>query len=70
MNFLRDFFVINPAIYEKRKKYIWFERAETIQAQGILEFFVEQDIYIDGFATNIPEDEGVYIWNTTLQLLS
>ncbi len=63
MNFLRDFFVINPAIYEKRKKYIWFERAETIQAQGILEFFVEQDIYIDGFATNIPEDEGVYIWN-------
>ncbi len=63
MNELQNLFVLNPNIKSSKKKYIWFDRNELIQARSLLEFFIMQDIYVDGFVSEQYEDEGICVWN-------
>lgn len=58
-------YILNPVIYDKRSKYIWFDRDEMFR-EGILEclkIFLYYEIYIDGFATGNMQDVGLKIFN-------
>lgn len=58
-------YVLNPMIYDKRNKYIWFDRDEMFR-EGILEsfkLFLYYELYLDGFATDKLQDVGLKIFN-------
>lgn len=45
------------------KKYIWFNKEDLIFIRAVMEYFINQKMYIDGFVTDSPECMGVYLFN-------
>lgn len=45
------------------KKYIWFDPKEIISARAMLEYFLQENIYIEGFLSVSEESIGVYLLN-------
>lgn len=58
-------YILNPIVFDKRKKYIWFDRSKIFR-EGILEsfkIFLYYELYLDGFATSNLADVGLKIFN-------
>lgn len=45
------------------KKYIWFDKKEIISARTMLEYFLQENIYIEGFVSESEESIGIYLLN-------
>lgn len=61
----REKCVLNPQIFEKKKKYVWFTRNEDFREDilGIFKLFLFHGIYIEGFASDNFNDVGLKIFN-------
>lgn len=51
-------YVLNPQIFTKKKKYIWFDRNEIFRKYilNIFKLFLFYEIYLDGFASDHSRD--------------
>ncbi len=45
------------------KRYVWFDSKDIISIRRTMEYFIKEDIYIDGFVTELPECTDVYLFN-------
>lgn len=52
------------------KKYIWFDSKDIIRIRKMMEYFLKENIYIDGFATEFPECADVYLFNKRIMLIN
>lgn len=61
----KEEYVINPQVFEKKKKYIWFSRDEAVREDFlcIFKLFLFYEIYVDGFASDNCKDIGLKIFN-------
>lgn len=57
--------VLNPQIFVKKKKYIWFGRDEAFRKDilSIFKLFLFYEIYVDGFVSDSSNDIGLKIFN-------
>ncbi len=58
-------YVLNPQIFTKKKKYIWFDRNEIFRKDilNIFKLFLFYEIYLDGFASDHSRDIGLKIFH-------
>lgn len=52
------------------KKYIWFDVNDIIKIRKMMEYFIKENIYIDGFATELPECADVYLFNKKIVFIN
>lgn len=45
------------------KKYIWFNKEDLLFIRAMMEYFINEKKYIDGFVTDSPECRDVYLFN-------
>lgn len=58
-------YILNPQIFTKKKKYIWFTRDEVFRKDilNIFKLFLFYEIYVDGFASDDSKDIGLKIFH-------
>lgn len=52
------------------KKYIWFDVKDIIRVRKMMEYFLKENIYIDGFVTEFPECADVHLFNKKIVLVN
>lgn len=58
-----DFSLPNICSHMKYRKYIWFDQNQIIFLRTWMEYFIKENVYIDGFVTDVSECIDVYVYN-------
>lgn len=61
----KEFLILNPLLYNEAKKYIWINdsQEEYLSAQQMFGYLLKNQIYVEGFATDVSYLENLKMYN-------